>query len=363
MRRDQKKHMKQKKREQELADRRRYIEQRERRQRRIERYPKILVDPSNGDPEFVALLNSAVKDFDFDAEGLFQTYERHFYRLMRQYGYSRAFALLREAMRTADEADDTLKTIGPAVVLLGLGTRLLERTSEDARRRLMPFNDVFVEPRNQEFVLKFSSMLSKKGAGGTIYYSRQKLQVALNGKMWNVGFSRHAIQRMCERINPRYYEYAAAGDIHALFSTCIYVEPIQLYPDQPAFIFYDICDAPGFARYFTYVEEILGKDNVDPTKGKCYYRVGYCPVVFEGEFAKAKTFLYPGYSGTPEYGLVVRSSRLSSTDRNLLFQQATAQDATDVILNDNSEAIQWFHNNGIPQVVQMKQEVFVPYSR
>jgi hypothetical protein len=84
----------------------------------------------------------------------------------------------------------------------------------------------------------------------------------------------------------------------------------------------------------------------------------YCPVVFEDGFAKAKTFLYPGYTSTPEYGLLLRS-KLSRAEREVLIESSTSLNADEVVLNENPETIKWFHDNGIPQVVQMKQTVFL----
>jgi hypothetical protein len=102
---------------------------------------------------------------------------------------------------------------------------------------------------------------------------------------------------------------------------------------------------------------VLGIKNFNPSNGPCYYRVGYCPVVFENGFAKAKTFLYPGFKGTPEYGLV-RKSRLSPAEKDLLIPNSTSQDTTEG-LKLYLKATKWFHDNGVPQVVQIKQDVFV----
>ena len=191
-------------------------------------------------------------------------------------------------------------------MLLRYGTVLLDRIPESDRRRLMPYNHVRVAFERQRMVLKFSSMLSQRGSGGTIYYSRRKPSVDINGTPWTVAFSRHAIERLCERLNPRFINYGAAGDVHAFFSTCVYFEPVTLHDGQPAFALYDMCFNPDFVQYSTYVEGILGEENLVPGQGMPYYKVGYCPVVLENGFAKAKTFLYPGYAGTPEYGLIRR---------------------------------------------------------
>jgi hypothetical protein len=43
----------------------------------------------------------------------------------------------------------------------------------------------------------------------------------------------------------------------------------------------------------------------------------------------------------------------------MLIKQATTQDANEVVVNYNPSTIKWFHDNGVPQVIQMKRDVFV----
>lgn len=361
MSRDQKKHQKQKKRDQKKDDQKKYSEKRERQKRERDQYPKIYFDPTSGDPEFVSLVRKALVGLDFTDPSQFSSGELATYRLMREVGYPVAFHALTEAMQEREKLGDKKAAVGVPSFLLGFGMRLVSRVPEIDRRRLMPYNDVHVAFEGKDIVLRFSSMQSEKGSGGTVFFSRLEPKTEFDGKTWTVAFSRHSVERICERINPRYIEYGAAGDVHALFATCNYYEPIQLFGGQPAFVLYDMCDIPGFVHYATYIKGILGEENFHPNEGKYYYKVGYCPVVFEGRFAKAKTFLYPGYKGTPEFGLI-KSSTLSRAERDVLFTQATTQNATEVLLNDNPEAIKWFHKHGIPQVVQMKREIFKHYT-
>lgn len=358
MGREQKKQAKRKERERKKATDKHHAELVERERRRRDQYPRVLIDPTNGDPEFVELVKKANSEIDFDDPQLFQPGERQFYRLIRQHGFPYAHDVLVEAMQVKLASGDESGRVGEAVMLLGYGARLMDRIPEEDRRRLMPYNHMQVAFRKQEITLKFSSMLSQRGAAGTIFYGRHKPTIDLDGKQWTVAFSRHAIERICERLNPRYIQFAAAGDIHAFFSRCVYFEPVRLYGDQPAFALYNMCGIKPFVQYETYVKSILGEENLDPTKGRPYYRVGYCPVVFEGEFAKAKTFLYPGYTATPEYGLILKT-KLSRSERELLIENATTQDADEVVVNDNPQTIKWFHDHGIPQVVHLKQDVFI----
>jgi DNA-directed RNA polymerase sigma subunit (sigma70/sigma32) len=97
--------------------------------------------------------------------------------------------------------------------------------------------------------------------------------------------------------------------------------------------------------------------NPDPTQ-LYYYRVGYCPVDFYGEFAMARTLLVPGMRQTPERRLI-ESSGLPVNEIRRMEEQVEKQlsmkalvDAQDVNL------VKWFHDNGVPQVVQFDRKVF-----
>ena len=52
-------------------------------------------------------------------------------------------------------------------------------------------------------VIQFSSLLKERTSGGIVDYSEMKPKFELDGKQWTVGFSDHAIKRICERIHPR----------------------------------------------------------------------------------------------------------------------------------------------------------------
>jgi hypothetical protein len=356
MSRDRKKQQKKKKREQKNIEKERYAERVEKERRHKDQYPKIFFDSANGDPEFVELVRSALATVDFDNAETFTELERRFYKLIREHGVSHAMKWADELFRSNTEPGKSHHVV-MSELEFGFGNRLLDRIPEATRRKWMPYNDVHVAYDGYDIILRFSSLLSEKGEGGRIYYSRRKPTVEFDEKQWTVGFSRHAIERICQRINPRYTQYAAAGDVHAWFANCVYFEPVMLHGNQPAFRLYGMCSNPGYLAYSTYVMNIFGEENVVPSKGECYYRVGYCPVVFEKDFAKAKTFLFPGYSGTPEFGLIL-TANLSRSERERMIQEARNLDANDVLLSFNDETIKWFHDNGVPQVVQIKERVF-----
>ena len=159
-------------------------------------------------------------------------------------------------------------------------------------------------------------------------------------------------------MKPNYIEYGACGDVHVFLRKCVYFEPVILYGGQPAFVLYNMCDDPTFVDYHVYTEGVLGLENLVPGEGVPYYKVGYCPVVFEDGYAKAKTFIPPGFTSTPEYGLLLKSN-LPKDQKDRFLAKVTDESWTryEILISNDNEVIRWFHQNGIPQVKQMKHLV------
>jgi len=328
-----------------------------------EEYPDIVIGRRDADPKFIDSVIEASKSFDFlDTKRLGEA-QQAFYKMGKECGFEAAILLLHSlpSINYGEHGERKLAGTQKLVVALtSFGSRLLAMVPVETRKRYMPFNDVSVAFEGQEIILHFSSMKSQSGFDGRVYFNRLKPKIAFDGKEYTVGFSRHSIERICKRLNPRFIEYGPSGDIHAFFNSCVYFEPVMLFGNQPAFALYDWCDMPGFSHYETYTVGVLGKENVDPHGGRIFYKVGYCPVVFEGEFAKAKSFIQPGFRSTPEYGLLLNSS-LPRGQKERLLEKVTdeARNEFDTLYRSDSEAAKWFHENGIPQVVQWKHDVFV----
>ncbi len=87
------------------------------------------------------------------------------------------------------------------------------------------------------------------------------------------------------------------------------------------------------------------------------YRVGYCPLVFNEEYAIAKTFLPPGYSQTPERELI--NNKISNLiERQKLIAIAGKLDFYSLRNGEAMDLIKWFHDNGVPQVIDPPSALF-----
>lgn len=75
--------------------------------------------------------------------------------------------------------------------------------------------------------------------------------------------------------------------------------------------------------------------------------MGYCPAVVEGEFFKAKTMLYPGWRGTPEYETLRRAGlppRQKAEWLEFLDEMNALKFKTEA-----SPLLKWFHEQGHEQ--------------
>ena len=353
---------KQKERQRQARQERLLREKRERERTKDNRYastyPDFRIDERHGNPEFVKLIQEAISKVKFDDRTIFSAGEAEFYRTLKAEGTDDAFALVREVADLLEKSGNSGADLVEMQVWFHLGQVILDKVPQNQLMRFLPFNDVHISFGGRRIHATFRSLCQAKGRYGTIYYSRRKPTLRIDGVDKVVGFSRHAIERICERIRPRWITYAGLGDAFAYFDQCVYFERHNLHDGQLAFTFYDQCCNPPFWSH-QYVVQVLGEDNVKPREGKCYYRVGYCPAEIEGDFVVAKTLLFPGFSQTPEYDAIQRFAR-SAAERRQLSEQAKTLSASCLEQQGDLGLIRWFHDHGVPQVVQMKQTVIAP---
>jgi hypothetical protein len=192
---------------------------------------------------------------------------------------------------------------------------------------------------------------------------------------WVVAFfsgsrSRHALERICKRTVYDWRTYGGHGDAFAFLDNCVYFEDCTAVRGEPSFVVWNSC-VPHHASW-DYVEQVLGErvtlqgdyyeDVANAMKGRrFYYRVGYCPVEFHGDLAVATTLLVPGMEGrlgTPE-GRLIGQSGLPADEVAEKRSQRERQLSMKALVDEGDYTlVKWFHQNGVPQVVQMDHDVF-----
>ena len=332
------------------------------RRRRAE-FPDFVFREEHGNPEFVAIVKEAIRDFDFAKLGELPQLA---FRLIKKYGEKDYLANTMNDMRRSDnfeeegESDDYVR-LKYGQFLTELGEAVFSHISDSKKRHFFPVNDVHFQPRDNVIEVKFRSLLTQKSSGGTIYYSRYKPTIDFEEKKYVVGFSTKALKRTCERTGWDPLTYTGLGNVYVYFESCQYFGPCTLRNENYAFSFFDEF-FEGSWRTRRYAKHIPNIKGVDPTQGKLYYRVGYCPVVLDRGFAKAKTFLPPGFHKTPEYGVLNKAHMPSDTRRRL---QRFATDSarlpypleTSTSPQVDSLQQQWY-SAGIPQLIQTTKPLY-----
>lgn len=335
--------------------------------KRLSKYPEIIFNEAEGTPEFVAAVRKAQSEIDLDDPAICHPTWQRAYRIIHEHGYpvlKRNLDEINEQSAAQGVQSASLFDVAFHSFMLHYGTQIYDRIPLETRRRLLPYNDLSVSPAGKRLLLSFSSLLQKRGKGGTIFYSRRRPTITLGGYAWPVGFSRHSIDQAVLRLNPNYCYYSCSSDVHSFFANCVYFEPTELdsrqHPQQQAFSMFDLCDDPTYLAYHTYVDDVLGVAGEEPdrTNGKFYFRLGYFPVEFDNGFAKAVSFMRPGYTGTPELRALLQSEGLDRSRKAFLLREARENRGRQVLLEGRTEVIKWFHENAVPQVKQISEAVF-----
>lgn len=314
---------------------------RDREQRRYEQKFPTFRFSGEADPGFEKLVRKALSSIDLRDRRLFHPTETEIYKGMKQNGPEMLLLL-----RCLEESENHLQAVGFS---MKLGNLVFSMIPEEELLRFIPYNDVLIHPAGQFIRVHFSSLLSQSSPGGTIYYSKNKPTIVIDGEKKIVGFSRHAIEQLCNRYGPRWQTYGGMGEVFAVFDKMQTFERCDLFDGQLAFTFFEECTE----RFFTglYVPEVLGR----PAKGEAYFRVGYCPAVIHGDFISAKTFLFPGYCKTPEYGTIHRADLFWNEKREMI-EKATTLDLDTLQRTGDFSLIKFFHDNGVPQVIEKERK-------
>jgi hypothetical protein len=319
-------------------------------------YPDFIFDEREGNSEFMELVKAAVRCFDFSEVS---PGEQRAFRDMKERGFGAVLNVLQAGMRMAQQIDPENREakIADIIWVINLASIVLRKIPEAELRRHLPFNDARFLFIDKKIMVQFRSLLRVGEGEDAFYYSRRRPTVEVDGKHYIVAFSKHAIEAIGKRIIPLWLTYGGHGDLYAYLEECVFFETCTLRNNFLAFTFYDRCTDARFWQH-RYVEKVLGKENLDASKGDPYYRVGYCPAdLIDNQFIRARTLLFPGFSKTPEY-VALQQSGSTVEEKSRLGDLATKSDANTLQTTDDFSALKWFHENGVPQVIQTNRLVF-----
>lgn len=324
------------------------------------RYPNITLLSDGEDPSFMNLVAETLDSFDFTDPAICSTGDRNIYRVLREFGFERAIELLESPSAaqyaagselSADELKDQFLT----PLLSHLGEWIFEKLPEQYRTNPLPFYFYHIFPHGRRLAVSFRFLPHVSSPHGTIYFSPFEPTVQTSGGNYTVGFTRHSLERACQRLSTQQsISYRDFQRVAMYFRCCVYFEPVLLPDDQAAIRLLASCDS---SVSDVYLRDVARIEESKITANKYFFVLGYCPVRIVQDYAVATTFLCPGYRGTPEDALV-NTTPMNSKKRQALRAAASGSTLADVANEQHSELLKWYHENGVPQVVTLDRDIF-----
>jgi len=242
-----------------------------------------------------------------------------------------------------------------------IGDFIFKKIPKDLVTAYLPYNDArFVFSLDgQQIIVQFRGLNHIRVDRQTFYCSKYKTKINIKGKDYIVAFSKHAIDRTCERIAIEdYHNYAGLDDMYSYFELCNYFEFVELSDGSPAFTCWDRCGDSGSFWHHSYAENITNGESRKHPNETVYWRVGYCPIVLVEEYALAKTLLFPGYGKTPEYQ-ILKESNLSRYEKARIMSQAKNQTMLEIMHSNDFECAKWLHENTVPQIMYSEKSLYL----
>ena len=313
-------------------------------------YPEMVIEQTNADPEFVEAIRTAVARIDFTDANQFVPFCPKIYKRMKANG---AWNVIYEILQKA-KSDLQRQSASEAMqdLLFGVGQTIYTAIPEAILKEYTPINNLRVLLQDKQLRLKCSKLNTVTTSRGSAFASRNQPRVTIDGSEYVVAFSRHAIQRICERRTNIPYTYRVSGEIHSMLSDLRYFEPVKLRDGQWAIELIDVLHGDMF-EYFAFATERFGFKTLRIPRA--YILTGYCPICFDGDIAVATTYLLPGSTKTPEYQ-AIGASTLPRMEKEQLRKIVSTNDIVD--LDSRLDVLNWVTDQGVPQAFWSEERLF-----
>jgi hypothetical protein len=300
--------------------------------------------------QFVTEVINCLHNIRLNDRSIFTEKQERIFKWMKKIGFS---AVLDELeTNCADDPECHRFAVIPKI-----GETVYEQLkNKNVLLNYIPYTHATIKPVDNEFLVIFRALQKQKSKFGTLYHSSLKPTVRIDDREYIVAFSRHAIERICERAIMNWQTFLGANDAFLYLERCVkydIVEDANSKEKKYFITFYEPCAIAS--GNMIYINRVLEK--IENNTDYCF-RIGYCPIEINGDYACALTLLTPGMKGTPE-DLLLKESDLSYEDK-----QKIRADVQDMISKKiwfekrNFEAIKWFHQNGISQVMKVEEKIF-----
>lgn len=316
----------------------------------VKRYPQLLHAPvePHVPPQFVQCINDAVSKVKFNNRQLFPKEFAAWFELTKKKG-------LIEAGRIIMDSTDPRKfwefRCGlNAVLRMAISSKLSIAT--DA---YLPYCDYDLHPV-QDVYVEFDALRQTKTEFGTLYYTKHEPKIRIRGRDYIVGFSKHSLDRLESRGSVRPDTYQAAHTIYQIISQHIHYQVSSDAGDQVNVTLFDPCFKSSISGWIGL--QIMGSSIHAETT---FFRVsGYAVLKLNDPFAAAVTFLTPGMRGTPERDAVEVGALNRETKSRYLRLMEQGLVASKLWDQQYLDILKWVHKNGVPQVVDLKDQGYGP---
>ena len=324
------------------------------------RYPPIVIDSSGANPAIVDAVRQILSGFSYDDPECCDQVTLNNYLLLRTVGPRERYLRVREQLeaRYQSEQEAAAAVEYHAVQFhQHLGEWIFRRLPEQFTTPFSPEHFYRVDITDRGLFVRFELLASVGEPHNPLYVPPTKPTVVMQGVRWQVGLYRHALEQLCARLQcTDTHGYASYLALYFRFTNGYLVyEPVQLPHGQEALrVDFELPLTTNFYDYYpVYARRMLGlpEDHVFKESDRLFAVLGYLPLHVQGKYARAKTFLLPGFFKTPEYALYCKKAQ-TTEERRLLLAMTDENRRTGDLEGETFEAIKWYHDNGVPQVFE-----------
>lgn len=323
-------------------------------------FPEIRLVNDCRDPVFFKAVSDVIDRWSYTDDAHCPPEFRANYRTIAKVGWPEWDRQNRAAAKKAQPDAESARLAAQEAVIrqaTQFGTWVFENLPPQYTTRFNPEYFFKVNFTPIGMAVSFTLMSSVEDKGQRLYIPRSKPHIHMQGTDWQVALYPHALDRLCSRLVPQHsLTYTNCTDVWVRFHQKVILFAPTSLPDGQEAARVDFIPPLAtffYERYAAWVRAILGLPDTHDfsTDRRWAIVLGYLPLHIQGKYARAKTFLLPGFVKTPEYALAKQKAR-SNAEWELLTTMTDENTRTFDVTGDAFAAIKWYHDNGVLQVAR-----------
>ena len=325
-------------------------------------YPNIVVNADCKDPVFRKAVFEVLSGYSYRDDAHCTPENREHYLSIAQIGWKAWYdGLSEKAYASHPDRMTAERALQQATLpqMLHFGTWLFQHLPPKYTERFDPEHFFRIDNFGNVLIVSFTLMDCIEDKGQWLYIPHWKPTVQMQGVEWQVGLYPHALERLCSRLVPQHsLTYANCVDVFYRFSqNLLRFVPASLADGQEALRveFSPPLGTVFYEAYAAWARRLLDLPDTHNFSGPEWWAMalGYLPLHIQGKYARAKTFLLPGFAKTPEHAIGLRKAK-SDSERRLLSAMTDESKRTFDLAGDTLAGIKWYHDNGVLQIFPAK---------